>query len=93
MRCCPLFFDDNTLYGRYWGCLRDYDALHFEACYYQGIEFCIEKNLGMFNPGYSRRTQDQSWLRPEFTRSYHWLAHPELHDAIGRFTREEAALH
>ena len=82
------FFDDNALYGRYWGCLRDYDALHFEACYYQGIEFCIEKNLGMFNP-HSGRTQDQP------------LASPRVHEAplarIRNFTtlladlREEAA--
>lgn len=85
------FFDDNALYGRYWGCLRDYDALHFEACYYQGIEFCIEKNLGMFNPGTQGEHKISRGFAPEFTRSYHWLAHPELHDAIGRFTREEAA--
>ena len=39
------FFDDEKLYGRYWGCLQEYDSLHFETCYYQGIEFCIEEKL------------------------------------------------
>ena len=38
------FVDNNTLYGRYWGCLKEFDFLHFEACYYRGIEYCIEKD-------------------------------------------------
>ena len=36
------FVDDDTLYGRYWGCIKEFDFLHFEACYYQGIEYCIK---------------------------------------------------
>ena len=42
------FQDSNSLYGRYWGCLEEYDSLHFESCYYQGIEHCIEKKLKKF---------------------------------------------
>ena len=42
------FFDSKKLYGRYWGCLEEYDSLHFETCYYQGIEFCIENNISSF---------------------------------------------
>lgn len=47
-----LFFKDNhTLYGRYWGCEQEYDFLHFETCYYQGIEYCIKNNLQRFDAG------------------------------------------
>lgn len=83
------FFDNDTLYGRYWGCLRDYDALHFEACYYQGIEFCIEQELSMFNPGTQGEHKIARGFAPEFTRSYHWLAHQEFNDAIAKFTQQE----
>ena len=41
-----LFFkDDKNLYGRYWGCIEEFDCLHFECCYYQGIEYCIKNKL------------------------------------------------
>ena len=84
------FFDDSSLYGRYWGCLRDYDALHFEACYYQGIEFCIERGLTMFNPGTQGEHKISRGFAPEFTRSFHWLAHPEFHRAVSDFVQQEA---
>ncbi len=45
------FVDDDTLYGRYWGCLKEFDFLHFEACYYRGIEYCIERGISRFDPG------------------------------------------
>ena len=44
-------FDEQQLYGRYWGALDEVECLHFEACYYQGIEFCIERGLRSFDPG------------------------------------------
>ena len=45
-----LFFrDKKNLYGRYWGCQEEYDCLHFECCYYQGIEYCIKNNLEKFD--------------------------------------------
>jgi len=84
------FYDDTTLYGRYWGCLRDYDALHFEACYYQGIEFCIERSLSVFNPGTQGEHKIARGFGPVATHSLHWLAHPDFHQAIGRFCDEEA---
>ena len=43
------FYDSKKLYGRYWGCFEDFDSLHFETCYYQGIEFCIENDLSSFD--------------------------------------------
>ena len=45
------FFQGSTLFGRNWGCLEEYKGLHFELCYYQGIEFAIEKNLKKFEAG------------------------------------------
>jgi predicted N-acyltransferase len=42
---------DTALYGRHWGCAGQYHSLHFETCYYQGIEYCIENRLGLFEPG------------------------------------------
>ena len=83
------FFDNDTLYGRYWGCIKDYDALHFEACYYQGIEFCIERKLKAFNPGTQGEHKISRGFAPEFTHSLHWLAHPGFQNAILRFTDEE----
>jgi len=83
------FHDDDTLYGRYWGCIKDYDALHFEACYYQGIEFCIERELTAFNPGTQGEHKISRGFAPEFTHSLHWLAHPGFQDAVQRFTSEE----
>jgi predicted N-acyltransferase len=83
------FFDETTLYGRYWGCLEDVDALHFEACYYQGIEFCIEHQLKTFDPGTQGEHKISRGFRPVLTRSVHWLQHPGFHDAIRRFVKEE----
>lgn len=84
------FFDNTTLYGRYWGSLTEVDALHFEACYYQGIEFCIEQNLQTFNPGTQGEHKISRGFHPILTRSTHWLRHPGFHDAISRFVQEES---
>lgn len=51
------FFSSTTLYGRYWGCVKDVPALHFEACYYQGIEFCIDHGLQSFDPAHKVNTR------------------------------------
>lgn len=83
------FFDEHTLYGRYWGCLQDVDSLHFEACYYQGIEFCIEKKLKTFDPGTQGEHKISRGFRPVLTRSVHWLQHQGFHEAVGRFLEEE----
>ena len=45
------FFSESTLYGRYWGCSQETEFLHFELCYYRGIEFCIDRNLDKFDAG------------------------------------------
>ena len=83
------FRDSSSLYGRYWGCLREYDCLHFEACYYQGIEYCIAEGLEHFDPGAQGEHKIQRGFEPTTTVSNHWIALPELNEAIGNYTREE----
>ena len=83
------FRDADTLYGRYWGCAREYECLHFEACYYQGIEYCIGEGLQRFDPGAQGEHKIQRGFEPVITLSRHGIAQPELNAAIGDFTRQE----
>lgn len=80
----------DTLYGRYWGCEREVEHLHFELCYYQGIEWCIENGLQRFDPGAQGEHKIARGFRPTLTYSQHWIAHPAFRDAIASFVREEA---
>ncbi|MEM7692096.1 MAG: GNAT family N-acetyltransferase [Pseudomonadota bacterium] len=83
------FRDEDTLYGRYWGSTREFDCLHFETCYYQGIDYCIEHGLKRFDPGAQGEHKIQRGFEPTTTLSAHWVAQTELNDAIGDFTRRE----
>ena len=83
------FRSADTLYGRYWGCLEELDCLHFEACYYQGIEFCIANGIARFDPGAQGEHKIQRGFQPVKTYSNHWIAQPELHAAVGDFTKRE----
>jgi uncharacterized protein len=83
------FQDDRWLYGRYWGASREVDCLHFETCYYQGIEWCIERGLDGFDPGTQGEHKLARGFEPTLTRSAHWFAHPGLHSAIGRYLERE----
>jgi predicted N-acyltransferase len=83
------FQDDRWLYGRYWGASRQVDCLHFEACYYQGIEWCIERGLDGFDPGTQGEHKLARGFEPTLTRSAHWFAHPEFSAAIGRYLDRE----
>ncbi|MGB1139773.1 MAG: GNAT family N-acetyltransferase [Halioglobus sp.] len=85
------FRSSDTLYGRYWGCEREYDCLHFEACYYRGIEYCIEQGLSRFDPGAQGEHKIQRGFRPVTTWSNHWIADPRLAEAVADFTRREAS--
>lgn len=84
------FYDEHGLYGRYWGALEDVSGLHFECCYYQGIEFAIEHNLKVFNPG----TQGEHKILRGFTPTYCYSAHKiqrsDFDDAVADFTKREA---
>lgn len=83
------FRSKDTLYGRYWGCIREYDCLHFEACYYQGIEYCIREGLQRFDPGAQGEHKIQRGFRPVETFSNHWIADPGLARAVADFTERE----
>ncbi len=84
------FRSSDTLYGRYWGCEQEFDCLHFEACYYRGIDYCIEHGLRRFDPGAQGEHKIQRGFRPVDTWSNHWIADPALSAAVGDFTRREA---
>ncbi len=92
-RCASaLFFYDKTgLYGRYWGATHDIDGLHFECCYFQGIEFAIEHQLPLFNPGTQGEHKILRGFEPVICRSFHYLYEPAFHDAVGDFVQREAA--
>jgi predicted N-acyltransferase len=81
--------DSTTLYGRYWGCDESYDFLHFETCYYQGIDYCIEKGLQRFDPGVQGEHKIQRGFRPVFTYSNHWINDSKFRDAINLFLQRE----
>jgi len=83
------FFDDNNLYGRYWGCTQSYNNLHFELCYYQGIEFCIKNKLSLFHPGTQGEHKIQRGFEPKLTTSYHWIKHAGFKPAIKDFCLQE----
>lgn len=83
------FKDSHTLYGRYWGCFEEFNNLHFEACYYQGIEYCIKHGLSRFDPGTQGEHKIARGFEPTKTYSYHWLAHSEFQSAVSRFCHEE----
>ena len=85
------FFDEHSLYGRYWGCREEVPGLHFEACYYQGIEFAIERGLRLFDPGAQGEHKIQRGFEPTVTSSVHWVAEPGFRVAIGEFLQRERA--
>ncbi|BDX07344.1 hypothetical protein MACH26_28650 [Planctobacterium marinum] len=83
------FYNENGLYGRYWGALQEFDCLHFECCYYQGIEFAIEQQLPLFNPGTQGEHKIQRGFEPIYCQSEHWLANPDFNRAIQDFVKRE----
>lgn len=85
-----LMFSSNTrLYGRHWGCTEYIDSLHFEACYYQGIEYCIQKGLKVFEPGAQGEHKVPRGFVPTQTQSSHWVGHDGMRLAIARHTQQE----
>jgi len=78
-------------YGRYWGALARVDCLHFEACYYQPLQWCIEHGYQRFEGGAQGEHKMARALLPVKTTSAHWLAHPSFADAVERFLEREGA--
>ncbi len=80
-----------TAYGRYWGALARVDCLHFEACYYQPLQWCIDNGYNSFEGGAQGEHKMARALLPVKTTSAHWLAHPSFADAVERFLEREGA--
>jgi predicted N-acyltransferase len=81
--------NETTLFGRYWGELEHVPCLHFEAAYYQPLEFCIEQGIQAFEGGAQGEHKMARGFLPTRTWSAHWLAHPAFADAIERFLERE----
>ena len=84
------FYDSETLYGRYWGCTEDIAGLHFECCYYQGIDFAIKRGLKKIDAGAQGEHKISRGFEPVITRSLHHLSLPHFHAAVTDFCRREA---
>jgi hypothetical protein len=83
-------FSHEALYGRYWGATEHVPCLHFEACYYQGLEFCIERGIAAFEGGAQGEHKLARGFLPAPTWSAHWLRHPRFANAVGSFLAREA---
>ncbi len=81
----------QVAYGRYWGATQRVDCLHFEACYYQPIAWCIAHGVQRFEGGAQGEHKMARALLPTPTASAHWIAHPAFAEAIGRFLAREQA--
>ncbi len=84
------FVGEEALYGRYWGAGGNYHSLHFEACYYQGIEYCIERKLQRFEPGTQGEHKVPRGFVPTITHSAHLILDPRFAAAIRDFAQREA---
>lgn len=90
MQAAALFFKSNTtLYGRYWGCRQFVNSLHFEVCYYQGINYCIEHGLQRFEPGAQGEHKVARGFLPTKTYSTHIMADTPLLPALTNHVAEE----
>jgi uncharacterized protein len=83
------FRGGDTLYGRYWGAAAQFHSLHFETCYYQGIEYCIEQGLRHFEPGTQGEHKVPRGFEPTQTWSAHWIADPRFRRAIDSYLEQE----
>jgi len=83
------YVGDDVLYGRYWGCESQYNALHFETCYYQGIDFCIAHGKKIFEPGTQGEHKISRGFTPVETWSAHWLAQPDFYSAVADYLKSE----
>jgi predicted N-acyltransferase len=84
------FVGRDALFGRYWGAGGNYHSLHFETCYYQGIEYCIDKKLQRFEPGTQGEHKVPRGFVPTLMSSAHFVADPRFAAAIRDFAAREA---
>jgi predicted N-acyltransferase len=83
------YWSRDALYGRYWGTKEQFHSLHFELCYHQGIEFCIERGIARFEPGTQGEHKVSRGFVPQKTWSTHWIVDPRFRAAIGDYLRRE----
>lgn len=83
------FIGGDTLYGRYWGCHEEYNALHFEACYYQGLDYCIANGLQRFDSGAQGEHKIARGFEPVTTYSAHWFQDERFANAVTAFLARE----
>jgi predicted N-acyltransferase len=83
------FIGGDTLYGRYWGCLETHNFLHFEACYYQAIEYAIANKIAHVEAGAQGEHKLARGYEPQTTYSLHYLADPGLASAVASYLRQE----
>ncbi|MFK3921862.1 GNAT family N-acetyltransferase [Pseudomonas fulva] len=79
----------DSFFGRYWGCLAEFDRLHFETCFYQGMDFAIAHGLQRFDAGAQGEHKLIRGFEPVITRSWHYLLHPGLRTAVADFLLQE----
>jgi predicted N-acyltransferase len=83
------FRSSDAFYGRYWGSAGHYHSLHFETCYYQGIEYCIAEGIAVFEPGTQGEHKISRGFMPTATWSAHWLSHPQFAAAVDDYLERE----
>jgi predicted N-acyltransferase len=83
----------TALHGRYWGTTDPTPGLHFETCYYQGIEYCLDEGIERFDPGAQGSHKIPRGFVPRETRSFHYIAEPRFREAISRFLEAERLDH
>ncbi|NMF90655.1 GNAT family N-acetyltransferase [Aromatoleum petrolei] len=76
------FRSHDTLFGRYWGASRHVDSLHFELCFYRGIDYCLSHGLTRFEPGAGGEHKLARGFTPQIVRSAHWIANPQMRRVI-----------
>ena len=79
----------DTLYGRYWGAAEQHPGLHFETCYYQGLDYCLREGLRVFEPGAQGEHKIARGFLPTIVRSRHWIAEPAFREALADWCSEE----
>ncbi|AYH44043.1 GNAT family N-acetyltransferase [Azoarcus sp. DN11] len=85
------FRSDDTLYGRYWGASRHIDSLHFELCFYQGIDYCLRHGLTRFEPGAGGEHKISRGFTPQVVCSAHWIPDPDMRRLIAPHLERQKA--
>ena len=83
------FEGSDTLFGRHWGASENIDSLHFECCFYQGIEYCIKNNIKFFDPGVQGEHKIRRGFEPRESSSFHFILQKDFREAIQKFCIEE----